>query len=69
MFGQVELLIGHSEGRHVPEYPEDQAEEDQHRPGQHEEVPETQRCENPNEKENEADNVHDQSDGQEEGGP
>lgn len=69
MFGQVELILGHSEVRHVPEYPEDQAEKDQQRPGQHEKVPETQRCKDSSEEENEADNVHNQSDGQEEGGP
>lgn len=46
-FDQVELLLGHREVPHVPEDPEDQAEEDQQRPAQHEKVPETQRCKDP----------------------
>lgn len=61
MFVQVELLLGHDEVPQVPEYPGDQAEEDQQRPGQHEEVPETQRGEDPDEEEQQADDVHNHS--------
>lgn len=67
-FGQVELLLRHSEVPHVPEYPEDQAEEDQQRSGHHKKVPETQRCEDPSEEEAEADNVKNQSQRQEDDG-
>lgn len=68
MFWQVELLLRHSEVSHVPEYPEDQADKDQQRPGQHEKVPETQRREDPQEEEDEANDVQNHSQRQEEDG-
>lgn len=65
LFVQVELFLGQSEVPQVPKYPEDQAEEDQQRPGQHEKVPEAQRCEDPDKEEDEAGNVHNHSQRQE----
>ncbi|KAF6737331.1 hypothetical protein FQA47_016097 [Oryzias melastigma] len=47
VLGQVELLLGHGQVPHVPEDPEDQAEEHQQRAGQHEEIPVAQRREDP----------------------
>lgn len=58
---QVELLLGHGQVPHVPEYPEDQAEEDEHRSRQHKKVPKTQRCEDPYKEQGEAHNVQEHS--------
>lgn len=67
-FDQVELLLGHGEVPHVPENPEDQTEEDEQRPGEDEEVPVTQRGEDPDEEEGDADDVQDGGEGHEEDG-
>lgn len=68
MFDEVQLLLRHSEVPQVPEYPEHQAEEYQQRSGQHEKVPESQRCKDPDEEEEDADDVQDHSQRQEEDG-
>ncbi|KAE8277373.1 hypothetical protein D5F01_LYC24710 [Larimichthys crocea] len=65
---EVELLIGHCEAPQVPAYPEEQAEEGQQRSGQDEKVPETEGCEDPDEEQDEADDVKNQSQSKEEGG-
>lgn len=65
---QVELLVGHCEAPQVPAYPEEQAEEGQQRSGQDEKVPETEGCEDPDEEQDEADDVKNQSQSKEEGG-
>ncbi|KAM7387528.1 hypothetical protein PAMA_009916 [Pampus argenteus] len=67
LFDEVELLLRHSDVPQVPEYPEGQAEEDQQRSRQHEKVPETQRCKDPDEQEDEADDVKNHSQRQKDG--
>lgn len=54
---QVELLLGHGEVPHVPEYPAHQAEENEQRSRKHEKVPETQRRKYPDEEEGKADSI------------
>lgn len=67
-FVQVQLVIRHGQGPHVPEDPENEAEEDEQRSRQHEKVPETQRSEDPNEEQQQSHHVQDDGDGQEEAG-
>ena len=62
-----ELLVGHCEAAHVPEDPEDQAEEDEERPRQDEEVPKADGCKDPGQQEAQAHQVEDQRQHQEEG--
>lgn len=68
MFGQVELLLRHGDVSHVPEDPEDQAEEHQQRSGQNKEIPVSQGCKDPDEEEEEAHNIQEYGDGQEDDG-
>lgn len=58
---QVELFLGHGQMPQVPEYPGDETEEDQQRSRQHEKVPKTQRCKDPDEEQEDADDVQNQS--------
>lgn len=65
-FWQDKLLVRHGEAPQVPEYPEDQADENKQRSRQHKEVPESEWCKEPQEEEDEADNITNQSQNQEE---
>lgn len=65
-FGQDQLLVRDGEAPYVPKYPEDQAEEYKQGPGQHKEVPETERCKDPQQKDDETNDVKNKRQDQEE---
>lgn len=68
--GQVELLLRHSQGGHVPEDPGDQAEEDEQGATEDEEVPVSQRSKDTDQEDDESDHVQDRGQHHEEdGGP
>ena len=65
--GQKKLFVGHREASHVPEDPEDQADEDEEGPREDEEVPEAEGGKDPQEEEDESHHVEDDGQREEEG--